>query len=71
MALLFVGGVMNVPWIVLLASLVLLEKVTSFGRLIAPVAGTVLIAAQGGGYCRWECIDGARAARAKTREAAP
>ena len=47
MALLFVGGVMNVPWIVLLASLVLLEKVTSFGRLIAPVAGTVLIAAGG------------------------
>jgi predicted metal-binding membrane protein len=45
MALLFVGGVMNVLWIVLLALLVLLEKVTSFGRLIAPVAGTVLIAA--------------------------
>jgi hypothetical protein len=38
MALLFVGGVMNVLWIVLLALLVLLEKVTSsLGRLIAPV----------------------------------
>jgi predicted metal-binding membrane protein len=45
MALLFVGGVMNVLWIVLLALLVLLEKVTSFGRLIPPLAGTVLIAA--------------------------
>jgi predicted metal-binding membrane protein len=45
MALLFVGGVMNLLWIVLLALLILLEKVTSFGRLIAPLAGTVLIAA--------------------------
>jgi predicted metal-binding membrane protein len=45
MVLLFVGGVMNVLWIVPLALLVLLEKVTSFGRLIAPIAGTVLIAA--------------------------
>ena len=44
MALLFVGGVMNVLWIVLLALLVLLEKVTLFGRVIAPVAGTLLIA---------------------------
>jgi predicted metal-binding membrane protein len=46
MALLFVGGVMNVLWIVLLALLVLLEKVTSsLGRLIAPVVGTILMAA--------------------------
>jgi predicted metal-binding membrane protein len=44
MALLFVGGIMNVLWIVLLASLILLEKVTLFGRLIAPLAGTLLIA---------------------------
>ena len=47
MALLFVGGVMNVLWIVLLALFISLEKVTSFGRLIAPVVGTVLIAAGG------------------------
>jgi predicted metal-binding membrane protein len=45
MALLFVGGVTNVLWIALLALLVLLEKVASFGRLIAPFAGTALIAA--------------------------
>jgi predicted metal-binding membrane protein len=45
MALLFVGGVMNVLWIVPIALLVLLEKVSSSGRLIAPLAGTVLIAA--------------------------
>jgi predicted metal-binding membrane protein len=45
MALLLVGGVMNVLWMLLLALLVLLEKVTSSGRLIASVAGTVLIAA--------------------------
>jgi predicted metal-binding membrane protein len=45
MALLFVGGIMNVLWIVLLALLILLEKVTPWGRLIASLAGTVLIAA--------------------------
>jgi predicted metal-binding membrane protein len=45
MALLFVGGVMNVLWIVLLALFISLEKVTSFGRWIAPVAGIILIAA--------------------------
>jgi predicted metal-binding membrane protein len=45
MALLFVGGVMNVLWIILLALLVVLEKATSFGRLIAPVSGAALIAA--------------------------
>ena len=45
MALLFVGGVMNVLWIVLLALFISLEKVTSLGRRIAPVAGIILIAA--------------------------
>ena len=44
MTLLFVGGVMNVLWIVLLALLVLLEKVTSFGRQIALLAGVVFVA---------------------------
>ena len=45
MALLFVGGVMNLFWIVLLSLLVFLEKVTFLGRQIAPLAGIVLIAA--------------------------
>jgi predicted metal-binding membrane protein len=45
MALLLVGGVMNVLWIVLLALLILLEKVAPFGRQIALLAGVVLIAA--------------------------
>ena len=44
MALLLVGGVMNVLWIALLALFALLERVTSMGRLIARVAGIVLIA---------------------------
>jgi predicted metal-binding membrane protein len=43
MALLLVGGVMNVLWIFLLALFILLEKVTPFGRQIALVAGMVLI----------------------------
>ena len=45
MALLFVGGVMNVLWIALLALLVLVEKVTSFGRLVARFAGVAFVAA--------------------------
>ena len=45
MALLFVGGVMNVLWIALLALLVLLEKLTPFGRWIARAAGAACIAA--------------------------
>ena len=45
MALLLVGGVMNVFWIVLLALLAYLERVPSMGRLIARVAGILLIAA--------------------------
>jgi predicted metal-binding membrane protein len=44
MALLFVVGVMNVHWIALFALLVLLEKVTSTGRLIARSAGIAFIA---------------------------
>jgi predicted metal-binding membrane protein len=44
MALLFVGGVMNSLWIVLLSLLIFLEKVTFLGRQIAPLAGIVLIA---------------------------
>jgi predicted metal-binding membrane protein len=45
MALLLVGGVMNLLWIVLLALFALLERVTSMGTLIARLAGIVLIAA--------------------------
>src|SRR5215468_4335321 len=45
MALLFVGGVMNVLWITLLALLVLLEKVTPLGRRVARVAGVACVAA--------------------------
>jgi predicted metal-binding membrane protein len=44
MALLLVGGVMNVLWIILLALLVLIERITSTGRLIAHLAGIVFIA---------------------------
>ena len=44
MALLFVGGVMNVLWIAVLASLVLLEKLSPFGRWIARAAGVVFLA---------------------------
>lgn len=44
MALLFVGGLMNLLWIAALAVLVLLEKVVPFGRLIARFAGVVFIA---------------------------
>jgi predicted metal-binding membrane protein len=45
MALLLVGGVMNLLWIVLLALLAYLERVPSMGRLIARLAGIVLIGA--------------------------
>lgn len=45
MALLFVGGVMNVLWIALLALLVLLEKLTPVGRWIARAAGIASVAA--------------------------
>jgi predicted metal-binding membrane protein len=45
MALLFVGGVMNVLWIALLSLLVLLEKVTPVGRWIARAAGIACVAA--------------------------
>jgi predicted metal-binding membrane protein len=45
MALLFVGGVMNVLWIAFLSLLVLLEKVTPVGRWIARAAGIACVAA--------------------------
>jgi predicted metal-binding membrane protein len=47
MALLFAGGVMNVLWIAVLTIFVLLEKVIPAGRVIAWVAGAVLVASGG------------------------
>ena len=44
MALLFVGGVLNVLWIAGLAVLVLLEKVVPTGRLVPRLAGAALAA---------------------------
>jgi predicted metal-binding membrane protein len=46
MALLFVGGVMNLLWIAALAALVLIEKVLPYGVAIARLAGLIFI---GGG----------------------
>ena len=45
MALLFVGGVMNLLWIGLLAGAVLLEKALPFGQEMAKVVGVALCAA--------------------------
>jgi predicted metal-binding membrane protein len=44
MALLFVGGIMNVLWIAVLAIVVLLEKLTPRGPWFARIAGVVLVA---------------------------
>ena len=46
MALLFVGGVMNLFWIAALMVLVLLEKIAPWGQIVARMAGT--LAAMGG-----------------------
>ncbi|PJG45864.1 metal-binding protein [Sphingobium sp. LB126] len=54
MALLFVGGIMNLAWIALLTVLVALEKLLPWGRLVALTAGLacmllgVLLVARGG-----------------------
>jgi predicted metal-binding membrane protein len=45
MALLFVGGVMNVMWIAAITLFVLVEKVVPAGRLVSRLAGT--------GFCLW------------------
>ena len=44
MALLFVGGIMNVIWIAGLAVFVLIEKVVPGGQWVARTAGVALIA---------------------------
>lgn len=43
MALLFVGGIMNLYWIVGLAAFVTLEKLTPFGAVLSKLAGSALI----------------------------
>lgn len=45
MALLFVGGVMNVLWIAAIAIFVLAEKVVPSGRILSRVAGVALVIA--------------------------
>jgi predicted metal-binding membrane protein len=45
MAVLLTVGVMSPLWIAVLALLILLEKVTPFGRRIASIAGMVFVAA--------------------------
>jgi predicted metal-binding membrane protein len=43
MAMLFVGGIMNLYWIVGLAAFVALEKLTPFGETASKVAGAALV----------------------------
>jgi predicted metal-binding membrane protein len=43
MALLFVGGVMNLVWITALAILVLVEKLSPAGQTIGKLTGGLLI----------------------------
>jgi predicted metal-binding membrane protein len=45
MALLFVGGIMNVVWIAGIAIFVLAEKVMPLGHILSRVAGSALTAA--------------------------
>ena len=45
MALLFVGGVMNIAWIAALTAFALAEKVLPAGWLVSWIAGACLIAA--------------------------
>jgi predicted metal-binding membrane protein len=45
MALLFVGGVMNLAWIAALSIVVAIEKMAPRGELLAKVLGVALIVA--------------------------
>ena len=45
MALLFVGGAMNLVWIAALTILVLIEKIAPGGYVIARTVGVLMIAA--------------------------
>ena len=51
MALLFVGGVMNLLWIGVLTAAVLMEKVLPFGAMPAKAAGVGMLA--GGLWILW------------------
>lgn len=44
MGLLFVGGVMNLVWIALIAILILIERVAPFGVTVSRVSGSLLLA---------------------------
>ena len=44
MALLFVGGIMNITWIAGIALLVLIEKTVPWGRRVSQLTGAVLVA---------------------------
>jgi predicted metal-binding membrane protein len=50
MALLFVGGVMNILWVAILTLLVLAEKVSLQGRWVSRVAGVALVAWGSGSF---------------------
>jgi len=43
MAMLFVGGIMNVLWIAVLAMFVLLEKLAPHGHWVARITGVMLL----------------------------
>ncbi len=43
MALLFVGGVMNLAWVAAIAAFVLIEKVLPAGRLVSVISGAALL----------------------------
>jgi len=47
MALLFVGGVMNLVWVAVIATFVLLEKVVPKGKIVGGVGGVLLIVSAG------------------------
>jgi predicted metal-binding membrane protein len=47
MALLFVGGVMNLAWVAVLAAFVLLEKLLPTGRIVSWASSVVLLAGAG------------------------
>ena len=47
MALLFVGGVMNLIWVAVIATFVLLEKVVPKGEIVGRVGGVLLIVSAG------------------------
>ena len=47
MALLFVGGIMNLVWIAVLALHVLLEKLAPYERWVGRTSGLLVLAAAG------------------------